>query len=240
MIIILLSCNASRNIMFKTGEQGTASNSVVSSDSNTYRHRISADDRIVIRFLNNIDLEKNNLSSIGTATAEESGFLVDFSGNVTLPIIGRTELGGLTRLEAAKKLEVLYSKYIVNPIIDVTITNLSVSVLGEVRMPGSYKLNKENTTLIEVLAMAGGPTEYGKIYNIKIIRGNLKSPQIIEVDLGKTNTLKNPDIIIHDKDIVYVEPVKNKLRGATIAGLSPYFIVLTSISTLILAFSAIK
>jgi polysaccharide export outer membrane protein len=226
--------------MFKSEGQDTISKLVFSSDSDVYGHRIAADDRIRIRFLNNIDLEKNNLSSIGTSSIEESGFLVDYSGMVTLPIIGRTDLGGLTRLDAARKLELLYSKYIVNPIIDVIIINLSVSVLGEVRMPGSYKLDKENTTLIEVLAMAGGPTEYGKIYNIKIIRGNLKSPQIIEVDLGKTNSLKKPDIIIQDKDIVYVEPVKNKLRGATIAGLSPYFIVLTSISTLILAFSAIK
>jgi polysaccharide export outer membrane protein len=107
-------------------------------------------------------------------------------------------------------------------------------------MPGTYRLDKENTNLVEVLAMAGGATEFGKVYKVKIIRGNLKSPQIIEVDLGEASSLKRTDIIIQDKDIIYVEPMKNKLRGSAVAVLNPYFIIITSISTLIIAFSAIK
>ena len=222
--------------MFKTTEVTT----VAKSDSLVYKHRIKPDDRIIINFLNNYDLEKNNLMSTTAADLEQKSFLVNYDGTVTLPIIGRTMLVGLTRLEAAQRLETLYSKYIINPIIDVSIVNLSVSVLGEVKMPGTYKLDKENTNLVEVLAMAGGATEFGKVYKVKIIRGNLKSPQIIEVDLGEASSLKRTDIIIQDKDIIYVEPMKNKLRGSAVAVLNPYFIIITSISTLIIAFSAIK
>jgi len=222
--------------MFKTTEVTT----VAKTDSIVYKHRIKPDDRIIINFLNNYDLEKNNLMSTTAADLEQKSFLVNYDGTVTLPIIGRTMLVGLTRLEAAQRLETLYSKYIINPIIDVSIVNLSVSVLGEVKMPGTYKLDKENTNLVEVLAMAGGATEFGKVYKVKIIRGNLKSPQIIEVDLGEASSLKRTDIIIQDKDIIYVEPMKNKLRGSAVAVLNPYFIIITSISTLIIAFSAIK
>ncbi|MBP9179242.1 MAG: polysaccharide biosynthesis/export family protein [Bacteroidia bacterium] len=222
--------------MFKTTEVIT----VAKTDSLVYKHRIKPDDRIIINFLNNYDLEKNNLMSTTAADLEQKSFLVNYDGTVTLPIIGRTMLVGLTRLEAAQRLETLYSKYIINPIIDVSIVNLSVSVLGEVKMPGTYKLDKENTNLVEVLAMAGGATEFGKVYKVKIIRGNLKSPQIIEVDLGEASSLKRTDIIIQDKDIIYVEPMKNKLRGSAVAVLNPYFIIITSISTLIIAFSAIK
>lgn len=236
VLIITFSCNTSKNIMFKTTEVTT----VAKTDSLVYKHRIKPDDRIIINFLNNYDLEKNNLMSTTAADLEQKSFLVNYDGTVTLPIIGRTMLVGLTRLEAAQRLETLYSKYIINPIIDVSIVNLSVSVLGEVKMPGTYKLDKENTNLVEVLAMAGGATEFGKVYKVKIIRGNLKSPQIIEVDLGEASSLKRTDIIIQDKDIIYVEPMKNKLRGSAVAVLNPYFIIITSISTLIIAFSAIK
>ncbi|MBP6302538.1 MAG: polysaccharide biosynthesis/export family protein [Bacteroidia bacterium] len=236
VLIITFSCNTSKNIMFKTTEVIT----VAKTDSLVYKHRIKPDDRIIINFLNNYDLEKNNLMSTTAADLEQKSFLVNYDGTVTLPIIGRTMLVGLTRLEAAQRLETLYSKYIINPIIDVSIVNLSVSVLGEVKMPGTYKLDKENTNLVEVLAMAGGATEFGKVYKVKIIRGNLKSPQIIEVDLGEASSLKRTDIIIQDKDIIYVEPMKNKLRGSAVAVLNPYFIIITSISTLIIAFSAIK
>lgn len=225
--------------MFKTDGM-VLKDSKTSSDSSSYKHRIKTDDRIIIHFLNNYDLEKNNLMTTSGTDVEQKSFLVNYDGTVTLPIIGRTTLVGLTRLEAARHLEQLYSKFIINPIIDVSIVNLSVSVLGEVKIPGTYKLDKENTNLVEVLAMAGGPTEFGKVYKIKIIRGNLKTPQILEMDLGSASSLALDAIVIQDKDIVYVEPVKNKIRGASLSALSPYFIVLTSLSTLIIAISSIR
>lgn len=231
VLITTFSCNTSKNVMFKTAEVTT----VVKTDSIAYKHRIKPDDRIIINFLNNYDLEKNNLMNTSASDIEQKSFLVNYDGTVTLPIIGRTMLVGLTRLEAAQTLEKLYSKYIINPIIDVSIVNLSVSVLGEVKMPGTYRLDKESTNLVEVLAMAGGATEFGKVYNVKIIRGNLKSPQIIEVDLGESSSLKRTDIIIQDKDIIYVEPMKNKLRSTQFNALSPYLMVLTSLSTIIIA-----
>jgi|JI7StandDraft_1071085.scaffolds.fasta_scaffold94372_2 polysaccharide export outer membrane protein len=217
--------------MFKTSEVTTAAKK----DSLVYKHRIKPDDRIIVNFLNNYDLEKNNLMNTSASDIEQKSFLVNYDGTVTLPIIGRTMLVGLTRLEAAQTLEKLYSKYIINPIIDVSIVNLSVSVLGEVKAPGTYRLDKENTNLVEVLAMAGGATEYGKVYCVKIIRGNLKSPQIIQVDLSETSSLKQTDIIIQDKDVIYVEPMKNKLRVTQFNALSPYLMVLTSLSTIIIA-----
>lgn len=225
--------------MFKT-DGAVAKESKTSSDSGSYKHRIKPDDRIIVHFLNNYDLEKNNLMTTSGTDVEQKSFLVNYDGTVTLPMIGRTSLVGLTRFEAARYLEQLYGKLIINPIIDVSIVNLSVSVLGEVKVPGTYKLDKENTNLVEVLAMAGGPTEFGKVYKIKIIRGNLKSPQIIEIDLGNASSLALDAIVIQDKDIIYIEPTKNKIRGTAFTVISPYFIIISSISSIIIAISLLK
>jgi polysaccharide biosynthesis/export protein len=206
-------------------------------DTAVYRHRIKPDDRIVINFLNNYDLEKQNLLSNSGDRTEEKSFLVADDGTVTLPIIGRVELKGLTRQEAARKLEEQYSKYIKNPIIDVSIINLSVSVLGEVRNPGTYMLDRENTNLVELLAMAGGVTDNGRLKRLRIIRGDLKAPEVIYIDLRQLNSLQSDKLIIHDKDIVYVEPTAGKKAGAPLTALSPYFILLTTLSSLFIAIS---
>lgn len=98
--------------------------------------------------------------------------MVNYDGTVTLPIIGRTMLVGLTRLEAAQDLQKIYSKYIIPLDKEALIVNLSVSVLGGL-MWGTYKLDKENTNLVEVLGIAGGATEFGKVYKVKIIRAQI-------------------------------------------------------------------
>ena len=88
----------------------------------------------------------------------------------------------------------------------------------------------ENTTLFEVLAKAGGITAnmggvgggmatttntlssgLGLNYasKIKILRGDMKKPDIYLVDFSKLEGLKDADIIMHANDIVYIEPVIN-------------------------------
>ena len=119
-----------------------------------------------------------------------------------MPLLGRLNLLGLTRLEAAEKLEKEYSKFIINPIIDVNIASLSVTILGEVNTQGKILLDKENTTVIDVIALAGGFKDSGKKKDIKIIRGQ----EIIIIDLKNLKSLQSNKITIHDNDIVYVEP----------------------------------
>ncbi len=243
MAMLLASCSyKAKNTLLKSEKKVKLGKQAVvvehaTTDTAIYQHRIKSDDRIVVTFLNSYDLEKQNLGNSSADEKEQKGFLVNEEGKVTLPIIGTVELGGLTRFEAARKLEGLYSKYIQNPIIDVSIINLSVSVLGEVRTPGTYQLDKENTTLLEVLAMAGGVTDNGKLKGVKIIRGNRSNPEVIYVDLTQLSSIGNSKIIIHDRDIVYVEPMGTKLVGTPITGISPYFLILSSLASIIIAIS---
>jgi hypothetical protein len=57
--------------MFKTAEVTTTAKT----DSIAYKHRIKPDDRIIINFLNNYDLEKNNLMTTSAADLEQKSFL---------------------------------------------------------------------------------------------------------------------------------------------------------------------
>jgi polysaccharide biosynthesis/export protein len=86
------------------------------------------------------------------------------------------------------------------------VVNLKVTVLGEFTKQGNFLLEKENTTLIDIIGEAGGITARANPKTVKIIRGNRQSPEIIYVNLKDINSLANPKLILQNDDIIYMEP----------------------------------
>lgn len=242
-ISVLVSCSYQRkNILFKTEKKlktneavfiyGADSNAIKSAAN--YKHRIKPGDRIIVNFLNNYDIGSAAMQS-ATSTANmngqaDRGYLVNYDSTITLPLIGRTNIVGLTRLEAAKKLELDYGKFVINPIIEVNIASLSVTVLGEVLTPGKILLDKENTTLVDAIALSGGFKDTGKKGSIKIIRGK----ELILVDLKRIKALENSAIIIQDGDIIYVEPYGFKAQTESLSAVQGVTFVVLTISQLAL------
>lgn len=217
--LLLGSCSyKKKNVLFKTERKIKTKEpvTVVNIDSlrasNNYKHVIRIGDRVEVRFLNSLDI--GNTPGMPVQTQNNLGYFVNFDSTVTLPLIGRTNIVGKTRLEAAKYLEEQYSKFLNNPIVDVNILNLTATVLGEVGSQGLIPIDKEQTTLVELLARAGGIKETGKKSNIKIIRNN----KVILVDLKDIIALKSPDIIIQHNDLVYVEPYAVKAGTESLIG----------------------
>jgi polysaccharide export outer membrane protein len=180
-------------------------------------YRIQPNDVLQIRNLQSTRYLVNSVG--GTSQTNEPGvdqgqtFQVEEDGKVTLPVIGHIAVAGLTRYEAAQKIEQLYRDSLLkNPIIELKILNLKVTLLGEVKNPGNIPLAKENTTLIDVLGEAGGLTNNANEKNIKIIRGDKASPQIIYADLSNIKTLGDPRITLQNNDIIYVMQSRKAVR----------------------------
>ncbi len=150
----------------------------------------------------------------GTSAGEGQTYQVEDDGTVALPLIGHIQVAGLTRAEAAKKVEGLYRQNVlVNPIIDLKIVNLKVTILGEIRVPGNYPLVKDKINLIEMIGQAGGLTEKANEKTIKIIRGDPKNPIVAEIDLSKIQTLADNRMILQNNDIIYIAQNKRAIKG---------------------------
>ena len=93
-------------------------------------------------------------------------------GNVSLPLIGELPTSGKTPVELQKEITEKLTQYIADPVVNVIVKEVNsaqVSVLGEVKTPGMYKI-KDRATVLDVIALAGGFTEYAKRDKVTVFR----------------------------------------------------------------------
>lgn len=191
-------------------------------------------DRLAIRTMGNFSISDN----LGTSGSGEGGmsYPVDGDGTIALPMLGRVRVVGLTRKEVGKRLETLYSNFVVDPLIEVFILSHSVFLWGEVRLAGVYELKSDRTSLIEVLTRAGGITPLGKRAAVRVIRTNASGKkEVLIFDLTKFETLNQEELWLQDKDMILVEPKGVKIFTDNI---SPY-IGLISLGTSVISITLV-
>jgi polysaccharide export outer membrane protein len=76
-------------------------------------------------------------------------------------------------------------------------------VLGEVAHPGAYPLAGAMTVL-EAMAMAGGPTEFARTSSMIVIRRGGDKPLRVRVNLGEIVDGRTPPLALLPGDTVYV------------------------------------
>jgi protein involved in polysaccharide export with SLBB domain len=94
-----------------------------------------------------------------------------------------------------------------------TSRTLNVNIFGEVEKAGSFTTSALNTAL-NALSASGGPTNFGTVRNIQIIRGNVK--KILDVYAFMRNPILQFDFYLQNNDIIYVAPAQKvvSLTGA--------------------------
>jgi polysaccharide export outer membrane protein len=99
-------------------------------------------------------------------------------GKISLPLIGEMTASGKTVIDLQKEISQKLKAFVADPTVTVVVKEVNspkVSILGEVKTPGRYKIG-DRTTLLDALAMAGGQTEYSK-KKATIIRVNSDGSQ---------------------------------------------------------------
>jgi polysaccharide biosynthesis/export protein len=93
-------------------------------------------------------------------------------GKLTLPLLNDVQAVGLTPMQLAGVLSEGLKKYINNPQVTVTITEINsrrIYVTGEVARAGAFPL-LPNMTALQALTSAGGFTQFAKTKNIYVLR----------------------------------------------------------------------
>lgn len=162
-------------------------------------------------------VQRNYNSTEGLAS-----YTVSPTGTIDFPVLGTLNIEGMTRSEISGfiKGELMGRNLIKDPTVTVEFLNSGVSILGEVRSPGRYDMNRDNITILEAIALAGDLTIQGKRENVKVVRENNDGTvNVYEIDLtqGK-KMIDSPGYFLRQNDVVYVEPTNIRKRETTVNG----------------------
>jgi polysaccharide export outer membrane protein len=242
-LLLFSSCGMlNQNNMFKTSVDYKYA---TTPDSNkVYEYKISPNDILSFTIYSNDGFKLIDLTAFSPsnnppgASSAQSGNLysVEADGNVKLPVLGRKKLVGLTIREAEQMLEESYSAFYVKPFIVAKIINRKV-----ILFPGStgdakiIELKDNNTTLVDVIAFAGGISEDGKAKKVKLIRDVNKKHEVYLIDLSTIKGINDAFIVLQANDIIYIEPRKRVSKKA----MQELLPLLSLLSTTILSFTLI-
>ena len=147
----------------------------------------------------NIDISGASQESI-TETISPDGY-------VTVEDIGIIQLGGLSVSQAKAKLRSVLGPRYQGSHIELTVgqtRTITISVIGEVKMPGTYTMSAF-ATVYNALYMAGGPNEIGTLRNVKVYRNGRLLSNVDVYDFLLNGKLTG-DVRLQDNDIVTVGP----------------------------------
>ncbi|WP_398454971.1 polysaccharide biosynthesis/export family protein [Sphingobacterium thalpophilum] len=156
-------------------------------------------------------------------------YTVNNNGDITLPMLGKVHVAGLTRVEAIELIKKELSLYIKDPGVNINFNNFRISILGEVARPGSFILPTERVTVLEALGMAGDLTIRGVRENIMLIREVNGQKTIHRLDLTKQNTLNSPYYYLAQNDVIYVEPNKAQINNSKLGANTNIIISIASL-----------
>lgn len=215
--MFIFSCASKKDIVYF---QDANSYETIISD-NAYSNKFKVDDVLSIN-VSTLDPEASipfNLFSgmqEGGMQPAQIDYIISKEGEIDFPVLGKVNILGLTSSETKELLKEKLKTYLKNPIINIRLKNFTVTVLGEVRVPGTYQVNGEQITILEAIGLASDLTIKGERENVLVIRDFNGTKIYTRIDLTKKEALNSPVYYLTQNDVVYVEPNKSAITASSL------------------------
>lgn len=235
IILFALSSCSTQNLFVKNANDFTEA--IVDSSflyDPCYQYKIRKDDKIAISVWGQDELSTGSVYGIYNSNEVYGKWLlVDANGNIEIPKIGTTYVLDKTIPELKESLRQEFQKWVVNSIVDVKVLNKEITVLGELRNPGTIKIDKDQNRLLEIISKAGGTEFYANLKIIKILRQEGEHVRVTNIDLTLSNDLNYRNVTLHPGDIVIVPSKKCKDFDKRVSTIIPFTSTITAAAILI-------
>jgi polysaccharide export outer membrane protein len=217
MVAALSSCVTTKQLTYFQGVTAESAEEINKSWDILPEPRVKVNDALIIT-VSALDMEAvipYNLPSVSYETPTSSSvptvssfqyYTVDSNGDIDFPVLGKLHVVDLTQSEVIALIENRLKGQIVNPIVTMRFLNARVTVLGEVKRPGTYVLNNGRISILEALGMAGDLTQYARRDNILITRENDGKLEFARLDLRGDEIFTSPYFYLQQNDVIVVEP----------------------------------
>lgn len=156
-------------------------------------------------------------------------YLVSDEGTIVFPVIGKIKVEGFTNIQLANKIQELIAEYVKDPIVNVRILNFQITVLGEVKNPGTFFIDDDHISVPKALGLAGDLTIFGKRKNILVMGEDGDHKTYAYLDLTDANVVNSPHYYLRQNDVIYVEPRGTRRQSAGSTGLAATYLSIISV-----------
>jgi|694.fasta_scaffold07452_6 polysaccharide export outer membrane protein len=227
------SCSINKEFMFKTPEDYVFDVPVI--DSSTIEYRIQPNDIILFEVYTNegammLEFTTSGVESSGYKLGVGFQYTVDSQGMVEFPVIGKKVITGMTVQEAQDFIEDSYEFQFNGPYVVLKVMNRRAILFTSPAGNGKVvDLTNEGISIIEVLALGGGPGNNGDVSDIKVIRKVDGKQQVYHIDLSTIDGIRYANMAVEAGDIIYVQQTR-QLGGEIVQDIQPYFLLVSSIT----------
>lgn len=166
-----------------------------------------------------------------------TGFSVSDSGQVNLPVIGKVKISELSVRDAQETIQQAADRYLKDALVVVKLLSFRVTVLGEVKRPGTYTNYKDNLNIFEAIGLAGDLSDFGKRNNVLVLRNTPQGVKTFRMDLQDKNIITSEGFFLQPNDTVIVEPRSGKVMALNTPNIQ---LLLSTLTTLLLFLNFLK
>lgn len=221
LALVVCSCKTSKTAYFEDLQQPNGSMGVID-----YEIRIEPADELLITVTSevpeatmvyNLPMTNPAVSSSLKApltTMQHQTYIVDKSGEINFPVLGKVKVEGLTTRQLADRLTRRIAEDVEAPYVRVELVNFKVKVMGEVLKPASVNVQGNRISILDALAEVGDMTIYGERTNVLLIREENGTKNYYRIDLTKSDIFESPYFYLKQNDVIYVQPGKGRAGQA--------------------------
>jgi polysaccharide export outer membrane protein len=242
---MISSCVPQRKMMFLQDGKKQATEKVYENDRSV-SYKLQPGDNIYIKVVSLDEKTSTLFNPIGAGNYSQftndasvylNSYTVSEQGTIEFPLAGQVYVQNMNIEEVKQRIQIILDEYLKETVLIVKLVNFNLTVLGEVKRPGQYKVYQSGINIFEAVSMAGDLTEFADRKEVVIVRQTKTGSETIVVNLEKANILSSDFYYLKPNDIIYVRPLKIKQYGfATF----PYALIFSTISTALLLINFFK
>ena len=233
-LLLLQSCVSKKQMLYLQDVD------TVSGQEVTYNnHTLQVDDILKISvgaLIPEAALPYNNITG-GSVVANSidimmlDGYLVSQRMTINFPVLGELSVKDKTTQDLENELKKLLvdGGYLINPNVTVRLLNAKVTILGEVKIPGTFSFTENNISLLQALGLAGDLTINGSREDVVVLRYAGGVQTTTRINLTSASFLSGPYQMVKPNDVIVVNPNSARIKTAGYVGNISAILGITSI-----------
>lgn len=239
--LVITSCTSQKKLAYLNNLSETGGEEFFTMDIPDYRiqyrdilyitAKSMASDGTITDFLSS----SRNLSGSNYMQGESGQYLfgydVNSAGFISIPVVGSVKISGLTLDEARSVIQLSVDSVFNRATVECKLLSFKFTVIGEVRMPGTYLNYNNYLNVLEAIGRAGGIGDYGRRDRILVVRPSEGGTKTYSLNLQDKSLLSSEAYFLFPNDVIIIEPESKKVFNLNLPTISFIFTAATSLLT---------